>query len=66
MSKKNVLIVFVHPDPTKSFNAALKKVAIETLEKQGHSVEVSDLYAQHYNPVASKADFTGEHFLCAE
>ena len=60
MPKKNVLIVYAHQEPRKSFNAALKDVAKETLEKQGHHVEVSDLYGQHFNPVASRADFTGE------
>ncbi|MFD2191696.1 NAD(P)H-dependent oxidoreductase [Pistricoccus aurantiacus] len=40
-----VLIVYCHPEP-HSFNAALKKVAVETLEGEGHQVEVADLYAK--------------------
>ncbi|WP_129139340.1 NAD(P)H-dependent oxidoreductase [Modicisalibacter coralii] len=45
-----VLIVHCHPEP-HSFNAALTDVAIETLERAGHRIEVSDLYAQHFDPV---------------
>lgn len=45
-----VLIVHCHPEP-RSFNAALTEVAIATLERAGHRVEVSDLYAQGFDPV---------------
>jgi NAD(P)H dehydrogenase (quinone) len=53
----NVLIVYAHEN-NKSFNAAMKDVAVETLTATGHSVVVSDLYAQGFNPVASRHDFT--------
>jgi NAD(P)H dehydrogenase (quinone) len=54
----HVLIVYAHPEPT-SFNAALKDAAVETIaSSSGHSVEVSDLYAEHFNPVAGRHDFT--------
>lgn len=53
----NVLIVFAHEN-SQSFNAAMKDVAVETLTAAGHSVLVSDLYAQGFNPVASRKDFT--------
>ncbi|WP_078409886.1 NAD(P)H-dependent oxidoreductase [Priestia abyssalis] len=53
----NVLIVYAHPEPT-SFTAALKDTAVETLEALGHSVELSDLYADGFNPVAGRHDFT--------
>ena len=52
----NVLIVFAHPEP-QSFNAAMKDLAVAELQQQGHQVRVSDLYAMHWNPVASAADF---------
>lgn len=52
----NVLIVHAHPEP-QSFCAALKDAAVATLAAQGHTVEVSDLYAMNFNPVASAADF---------
>ena len=52
-----VLIVHAHPEP-QSFTAALRDLARETLQGQGHEVRVSDLYAMNWNPVASAADFT--------
>lgn len=52
----NVLIVHAHPEP-HSFTAALRDQAIETLRAQGHQVQVSDLYAMNWNPVASAEDF---------
>ncbi|MES2153399.1 MAG: NAD(P)H-dependent oxidoreductase [Pseudomonadota bacterium] len=52
----NVLIVFAHNEP-QSFNAAMKNLAVEELQAQGHAVTVSDLYAMDWNPVASAADF---------
>ena len=52
----NALIVYAHHEP-KSFNGALKDLAINTLKEQGHSVQVSDLYAMNFNPVATKRDF---------
>ena len=55
----NVLIVYAHPEP-KSFNGAMKDVAVETLRGAGHDVVVSDLYAMGFNPIASEKDFGGE------
>lgn len=46
----HALIVHAHPDPA-SFNAALTRTARQTLEAQGASVDVSDLYADHFDPV---------------
>jgi len=53
----NVLIIHAHPEP-QSFTAALRDQAVTTLQAQGHSVQVSDLYAMHWNPVASAEDFS--------
>jgi NAD(P)H dehydrogenase (quinone) len=53
----NVLIVHTHPEP-QSFTAAMRDKARSTLEAQGHAVQVSDLYAMNWNPVASAADFS--------
>lgn len=53
-----VLIVYAHPEPT-SFNGAMKDVAVETLTAEGHTVEVSDLYAMGWNAVAGAADIDG-------
>lgn len=53
----NVLIVFAHPEP-QSFNGAMKSMAVETLSDSGHSVVVSDLYAEGFSAVAGPADLT--------
>lgn len=52
----NVLIVHAHHEP-RSFNSALKDCAVEQLSAVGHAVQVSDLHAMGWNPVASAADF---------
>ena len=52
----NVLIVHAHNEP-QSFTRALCDQACETLAGHGHAVQVSDLYAMNWNPVASAADF---------
>jgi len=60
----NVLIVYAHHEPG-SFTTAMKNVALQALEAQGHSVVVSDLYAQGFSAVAQKWDFvttSGGHF----
>ena len=53
----NTLIVYANPEPT-SFSAALKNTARDTLASLGHQVVVSDLYAENFNPVAGRHDFT--------
>ncbi|WP_045235109.1 NAD(P)H-dependent oxidoreductase [Deinococcus pimensis] len=53
----HVLIVLAHPEP-RSFNHALTRTAVHTLTTLGHTVEVSDLHAQHFDPVAGRGDFT--------
>ena len=52
----NVLIVHAHNEP-QSFNSAMARLAVEVLEGQGHTVQVSDLHAMGFNPVASAEDF---------
>lgn len=52
----HILIVQAHNE-SQSFNAAMKNLAVEELQAQGHSVDVSDLYAMGWNPIASAADF---------
>jgi NAD(P)H dehydrogenase (quinone) len=51
-----VLLVFAHPEP-RSFNAALRDVAVNELQTQGHEVLVSDLYAQRWKSPIDRADF---------
>jgi len=52
----NVLLVYAHPEPT-SFTAALKDAGAAALRKAGHTVEISDLYAENFDPVAGRHDF---------
>ncbi|WP_110670053.1 NAD(P)H-dependent oxidoreductase [Salinicola halophilus] len=52
-----VLIVHCHPEP-QSFNAALTQTAVETLERDGHEVAVSDLYADGFEPVEGPARYS--------
>jgi NAD(P)H dehydrogenase (quinone) len=52
----HTLLVYAHPETT-SFTGAMKDVAADTLRTAGHSVEVSDLYAEGFNPVAGRHDF---------
>lgn len=52
-----VLLVYAHPEPA-SFNGALRDTAVATLTAAGHTVTVSDLYAQGFDPVAGPADVT--------
>ncbi len=52
----NVLMVYAHEDPT-SFGAAMHNRALSFLEKNGHHVVVSDLYASGFHAVAAKWDF---------
>ncbi len=59
-----VLTVFAHPEP-QSFGHALLERGTATLRAAGHEVEVSDLYAMNFNPVATGADFTTRRFPSA-
>jgi NAD(P)H dehydrogenase (quinone) len=52
----NVLIIYAHPEP-KSFNGALKNLAVSELTSLGHQVKVSDLYAMNFKAVADSDDF---------
>lgn len=52
----NCLIVYAHPEPA-SFNGAMKSVAVQELERRGHTVVVSDLYSMGWNPALGPADF---------
>jgi len=53
----NVLIVHAHNE-AQSFTSSMKDLAVDELTAQGHTVVISDLYAMHWNPLASAADFT--------
>lgn len=51
-----ILIVYAHPEP-KSLTASLRDVAVAALERDGHEVEVSDLYAAGWKSEVDRADF---------
>jgi putative NADPH-quinone reductase len=53
----NIFLVFAHPEP-QSFNGALLRSAVAALEAAGHIVQVSDLYAQGFDPVSDRRNFT--------
>jgi NAD(P)H dehydrogenase (quinone) len=53
----NILIVHAHPEPA-SLTSALKDIAVEKLRADGHAVQVSDLYAIKWKPLADAQDFT--------
>lgn len=52
----HALLVYAHPEP-QSFNASLRDTSIQTLQRLGYEVEVSDLYAMNFDPVAGRNDF---------
>jgi NAD(P)H dehydrogenase (quinone) len=55
-SRMNVLYVYAHPEP-RSFNCALKDMAMLTLIRVGHDVKASNLYAIKFKAVLDPADF---------
>ena len=52
----NVLLVFAHPEPL-SLNGRLRDVAVQELQRLGHEVRVSDLYASGWKSEVDRADF---------
>ena len=56
-AKSKILVIFAHPEP-KSFCAAIKDTAVETLIKEGHEVKVTDLYKMKMILPLDKTDFT--------
>jgi len=51
-----VFLIYAHPNP-HSLNAKLKDCAIAALQRAGHEVRVSDLYAMKWKAVADADDF---------
>jgi NAD(P)H dehydrogenase (quinone) len=50
-----VLLVYCHPSP-ESYTAAVREAAIRGLSSAGHEVRVTDLYAEKFGPVMSRAE----------
>ncbi|MCX2724260.1 NAD(P)H-dependent oxidoreductase [Roseibium salinum] len=55
-----VLVVFSHPCP-ESFNAAICKTVVSSLEAEGHEVKLTDLYTQGFGPVMSAQERRNYH-----
>ena len=51
------LIVHAHHEP-KSFCSALFRQTAQTLSEAGHEVAISDLYAERFNPVSDRRNFS--------
>jgi NAD(P)H dehydrogenase (quinone) len=51
----NILLVYAHPEP-RSLNGALKRFIVDRLERAGHAVQVSDLYAMGWKAALDGAD----------
>ncbi len=49
-------VVTAHPE-SRSFNFALKRVAVEALQGEGHEVQCSDLYQDDFQASAGPGDF---------
>ncbi|MGF6448481.1 NAD(P)H dehydrogenase (quinone) [Paraburkholderia youngii] len=56
----NVLIIYAHPEP-KSLNGSLKDFAVRHLERAGHTVQVSDLYAMNWKASLDAHDTSERH-----
>ena len=52
----NVLIITAHPDPA-SLTHSLCREATEQLNKDGHEVQISDLYAMNWKSAVDREDF---------
>lgn len=60
-----VLIVYCHPSKD-SFTYKVKESFIKGLEEAGHTYEISDLYAQGFNPAMSQQEYIREAFYKQE
>jgi NAD(P)H dehydrogenase (quinone) len=50
-----ILVILAHPNPA-SFNAAIARTVVQTLEAAGHTVLFHDLYAEGFDPVLPAAE----------
>jgi len=55
----NILIVYAHPDPA-SLNGALKDYAVAHLQRAGHAVQVSDLYAMDWKATLEASEIPAD------
>ncbi|WP_457324240.1 NAD(P)H-dependent oxidoreductase [Roseateles sp. P5_E11] len=57
-STGTALILYAHPEPALSFNAAMRDAASRQLAELGYEVVVEDLYQRGFAAVAGAGDFT--------
>ncbi|MET0605908.1 MAG: NAD(P)H-dependent oxidoreductase [Beijerinckiaceae bacterium] len=57
-----VLVLYAHP-VEESYSAALRRAAVETLERAGHQVDVCDLYSEGFDPILTRSERIGYHDL---
>lgn len=57
-----VLVIYAHPLP-ESFNAAVHRAVIESLQRAGHEVDDLDLYAENFSPVLTAEERRNYHDL---
>ena len=55
-----VLVVYSHPVET-SYQAALHRTVVESLQQSGHDVDDCDLYAEGFDPVLSRTERIAYH-----
>ncbi len=60
-----ISVILGHPD-ANSFNHAIAKAAIEELARRGHAVCFHDLYAEHFDPLLTKDEFSRDACLPPE
>jgi len=53
LTMKNFLIIYAHPN-TNSFNYAILKAVVRSLNKDHHNYHIIDLYKDQFNPVLNK------------
>ncbi|WP_425199392.1 NAD(P)H-dependent oxidoreductase [Paraburkholderia tuberum] len=56
----NVFIIYAHPEP-KSLNGSLKDFTVRHLERAGHTVQASDLYAMNRKASLDAHDTSERH-----
>lgn len=57
-----ISVILAHPDP-RSFNHAIARTAVETIEANGHQVFFHDLYQEGFDPLLSGAEIPKDAYL---
>lgn len=57
-----ITVILAHPDP-RSFNHAIARTVVETIEANGHQVFSHDLYEEGFDPLLSSAEIPKDAYL---